>query len=303
MELRLRSPQDCIGDFTYNFYWQHKGDLLRPEDTIPSQSGTSVTYEDVVYALKNGHTVRIKGDVGKRLGTSMGVSLRYFGGSGCEIADTGAIIVDGNAGAYLGMSMLAGAIYVRGTVKEPLGNVVQVHSDLSGYKKFVSISWLLHNREEAHLCEPNEMRGDELILKDGILRCTVGARLRTHATIRICGDTGLSVGILMRKGRVIVEGSAGMNAGVRLMGGEICILGDAAEFLGVEMRRGRIFVRGKCSGYVGVNMQGGSIICRSGTKALAHEAPLNADDIKMLADFGISGILVLSYRKYVKKTT
>mgnify|MGYP000200336693 CR=1 FL=1 len=300
MELRLSEPQDCVGDFTYDFYWQHKGKRLRPEDRIPSQQGTSFSYKDVVEALKSGRTVRIRGDVGKRLGASMGVSLRYFGGTGGEIAETGSIVVDGNAGSYLGMSMLAGAIYVKGSVEEPLGNVVQVHSDMKGYKKFVSISWLLHHRGEGELCEPNEFVGNTLILRDGILRSTVAARCNTDAKVRICGDTGLSVGILMRRGRIIVEGSAGMNAGALLRGGEIVILGNAEEFVGVKMSAGRIFVRGSCKGYVGANMRGGSIICKSGTKAIppVREMPLSAEDFKLLAEFGISGILALTYRKY-----
>jgi len=47
-------------------------------------------------------------------------------------------------------------------------------------------------------------------------------------------------------------------------------------------------------------MRGGSIICKSGTKAIppVREMPLSAEDFKLLAEFGISGILTLTYRKY-----
>ena len=44
MELKLSSPQDCIGDFTYNFFWQHGGAKLNPTDTIPSQADIEVIY-------------------------------------------------------------------------------------------------------------------------------------------------------------------------------------------------------------------------------------------------------------------
>jgi len=82
MEFKLASPQACIGDFTYNFIWQQRGTKLNPTDAIPSQIGTSYSYEAVVEALKHGEDVRIKGDVGTRLGSSLGVDLVYFGGKG-----------------------------------------------------------------------------------------------------------------------------------------------------------------------------------------------------------------------------
>lgn len=47
--MELEEPVDCIADFTYNFYWQHKGKYLKPEDTIP---GTEYRYKDVVEHLK-----------------------------------------------------------------------------------------------------------------------------------------------------------------------------------------------------------------------------------------------------------
>ena len=127
MELNLSSPQDCVGDFTYNFIWQHKGERLKPADIIPSQNGTSYTYEEVVDALKNGEDVRIRGDAGKLLGSSLGVDLVFFGGNGKELPEVGSIIIDGNADSHLGLSMLAGAIYVRGEVQEfQLGKEVGV---------------------------------------------------------------------------------------------------------------------------------------------------------------------------------
>jgi len=302
MELKLTAPQDCIGDFTYNFFWQHGGAKLNPSDTIPSQLGTSYSYEDVVEALKNGEDVHIKGDVGKRLASSLGVDLVYFGGSGKELPGVGSIIVDGNAGSYPGMSLFSGAIYVKGKVEEPLGNVVQVKPDLEGYKKFASVTWLLHHPEEKEMegiLEPNVFKEGELFLADRILRSTLAARCRKEAKVHVKGDVGISVGILMRKGFVLVEGNAGMNAAALLNGGKIVILGDAAKFLGVEMRRGLVFVKGKCKGFVGAKMTDGRIICRR-TKPVqpVKEKALEREDLALLAEFGISGMITLNYGRY-----
>ena len=302
MELKLSSPQACIGDFTYNFLWQHRGAELNPSDVIPSQVGTSCSYEDVVEALKKGEYVHIKGDAGKRLGSSLGVDLVFFGGSGKELPEAGSIIVDGNAGSYLGMGMLSGAVYVKGEINEPLGNVVQVKSDLDGYKKFVSITWLLHHpgeKEAGSIQRPNEFKEGILVLSDRILRSTLAARCMKEAKVHVKGDVGISVGILMRKGFVLVEGNAGMNAAALLNGGKVVILGDAAEFLGVEMRKGLVFVKGGCKGYVGAEMTGGRLICRR-TKPVppVEEKALEKDDLVLLAEFGISGMLTMNYGRY-----
>jgi len=238
MELKLSSPQDCIGDFTYDFFWQHRGAKLNPADMIPSQLGTSHSYEDVVEALKKGEDVHIKGDAGKRLGSSLGVDLVFFGGSGNELPEVGSVIVDGNAGAYLGMGMLSGAVYVKSKVEEPLGNVVQVKSDLEGYKKFVSITWLLHHPEEKEMksiLEPNVFKEGELFLADRILRSTLAARCMKEAKVHV----------------------------------------------------------------IGAKMTGGRIICRR-TKPVppVEEKRLEKEDLVLLAEFGISGMLTMNYGRY-----
>ncbi|MBE0516402.1 MAG: hypothetical protein IBX41_03270 [Methanophagales archaeon] len=303
MELKLSLPQDCIGDFTYNFIWQHRGAKLNPTDVIPSQLGTRYSYEAVVEALKSGEDVHLKGDVGTRLGSSLGVDLVFFGGNGRELPEVGSMVVDGNAGSHLGLSMLSGALYIKGEVKEPLGNVVQVESDLEGYKKFVSLTWLLHHpgeQEQHTLREPNEFKdGGCLLLADRIVRNTLAARCRNEAAVHVKGDVGLSAGILMRKGLVVIEGNADMNAAALLNGGTVVVLGDAAEFLGVEMKRGVAFVKGNAKGYVGAKMTGGRILCRR-TKPIppVTERKLEKDDLALLARFNVSGMLTLNYGRY-----
>ena len=100
-------------------------------------------------------------------------------------------------------------------------------------------------------------------------------------------------------GSIIVDGNAGMNAAALLNGGKIVILGDAAEFLGVEMRKGLVFVEGNCKGFAGAKMVGGRIICRR-TKPVppVNEKALAKEDLALLAEFGISGMITLNYVRY-----
>lgn len=64
LEIELQEPVDCLCDFTYNFYWQHKGEKLDPEWKVP---GNSLTFGELVEHLKNGGDLKIKGNVGHRL--------------------------------------------------------------------------------------------------------------------------------------------------------------------------------------------------------------------------------------------
>jgi len=82
VNIELSHPVDCLCDFTYDFYWQHRGSRLTPSAVIPHQVGTSYTYQDIVFALQKGEDVIIKGNAGKRLGSSLGVDLRFFGEQG-----------------------------------------------------------------------------------------------------------------------------------------------------------------------------------------------------------------------------
>ncbi|HSO25996.1 MAG TPA: hypothetical protein VLR54_05170, partial [Methanobacteriaceae archaeon] len=126
MELELTEPVDCLCDFTYNFYWQHQGEKMDPDDKVP---GNDYTFREVVEHLKMGHSIKIKGNVGHRACSSMGVNLQYFGGDGGDI-DVGKVIIDGDVDSRMGISMARGSIYVKGNVKEPFGNLIQVKSDI-----------------------------------------------------------------------------------------------------------------------------------------------------------------------------
>ena len=132
LEIEVSEPVDCLGDFTFNFHWQHKGEKLDPSWKIP---GNDLTFGEVVKHLKNKGNIRINGNAGHRLASSMGVDLQYFRGTGKDVP-VGDIYVEGNIDTRMGISMTRGSIYVKGRVKEPMGNLVEVRSDVNGYRQF-----------------------------------------------------------------------------------------------------------------------------------------------------------------------
>lgn len=251
------SGQGCLCDFTFDFYWQHQGSRLDPDETLGG-----VSFRQMVEALKIGETVKINGDVGSRLGSSLGVDLAKFGGNGGPLLKTGKIVVDGDVGSRMGISMLRGAIYVSGKVEPPLGNIVEVQTDLTGYRKYISITDALENR--LPVLEPNYCSERGIIVADGILRDTVGARNAAGREIRIKGDAGMSTGILLRSGLINVLGSADRNTGVLMKGGRIVIRGNCKDFTGEEMRGGEIFVGESAGNFACAKMLGGAIFAMKG---------------------------------------
>ncbi len=297
MHIELIQPVDCLCDFTYDFYWQHKGERLSPSGIIPHQKGTSYTYEDLVSCLKRGEDVYIKGNVGRRLGSSLGVDLKFFGGTGRPI-DVGSIIVDGDIDTRMGISMVSGAIYVNGSVKQPTGNVIEVKSDRAGYRKFMSVTGLLHGGLKEEILPPNVLSGDDLFLKDGIIRDTIAARLDADKTVTVEGDAGMSTGILMRRGFVRVEGDAGMNTGVLMREGVVTV-NNTGEFAGAYMKGGILIIRGKAKGFVGANMKGGIIFYRG--EAMLPASALDESDIRMLIrHLDISKVEAMMFRKFLR---
>ncbi len=240
--------------------------------------------------------MHIKGDAGKRLGSSLGVDLKFFGGTG-KAVKTGSIIVDGNVGTRMGISMVSGAIYVKGTIEQPLGNVIEVESDCPGYHKYKSITGILHEDLREALVLPNVLTGNCLLIKDGLVRDTIAARLDSDMKVIVEGDAGMSTGILMRRGTVHVRGDTGMNTGVLLEGGTLAV-GGAGEFAGAYMRGGTLIVSGKSKGYVGANMRGGTVFLKG--KAMGKSVPPDGGDIRMLEKLlDISRGEAMMFRKYI----
>lgn len=254
--LRIRaSGEKCLADSTFDFYWQHQGTRLDPDGTVDG-----ISLRQIVQALRQGETVKISGDVGSRLGSSLGVDLVRLGGKGGPVEGTGCLVVDGSAGSRLGISMLRGAIYVSGRIEEPLGNVIETDSDLAGYRKFVSITEALEKGWE--VLEPNHLQGQDLFIEDGIIRDTLGARNPTARTIHLDGDAGMSTGILMRSGLIDVEGCAGENTAVLMQGGRMVVRGKTGDFTGAEMAGGEVFIEGDAGSFSCARMRGGAIYAR-----------------------------------------
>ncbi|HOT06425.1 MAG: Molybdenum-containing formylmethanofuran dehydrogenase 1 subunit C [Methanosaeta sp. PtaB.Bin039] len=286
------SKESCLCDFTFDFYWQHQGKRLNPDQKVDGYSR-----REMVDALRRGESVRIHGDVGSRLGCSMGVDLMRFGGSGGPV-DVGAVIVDGDAGSRLGISMIRGAIYLAGQAQEPLGNVVEVDSDLTGYRKYVSITDLLAGGP-AGLLVPNRLEGGTLMLADGILRETIAARSASACRVSVMGDAGMSAGILMQDGVLDIDGDCGQNTGVLLRGGRIVVRGRTGDFTGAEMRGGTILVEGSAGGFACARMKGGVILARDGKPVppARISQPSPPEQRLICTALGLSPIQAMMYRR------
>ncbi|XRP97679.1 hypothetical protein ACO3UB_03985 [Methanocaldococcus sp. 16A] len=287
LTLELNSKVDCLCDFTYNFIWQSK---FNPETKIKD----NISFKTLVEHLKNGGIIYIKGDVGKRFCSSMGVDLKYFGGSGGRIK-VGTVIVDGDVDTRFGISMLSGTVYIneKNNIKEPMGNIIEVESDIKGYRKFISITEFVEYRyRDEKLLKPNKFDKNKGILEinDKIKRDTVGARLNEDKTIVVNGDVDLSTGILMKNGKVIVNGNAGKNTGAVLNGGTVIINGDTNDFTGFEMKNGVIVVDGYAGKYLGAKKKGGIIYARDGKEVPpTKKYDLDREDIKFLKSLGYTG--------------
>ncbi len=186
MELELTERVDNLCDYTYNFTWQNN--KLRPENTIPSQKGTKYTFKDLVDELRKGGEVRIIGSAWKRLGYSMGVDSKHFGGTGAP-ERAGELYIDGDVASEMGMGMASGAIYVKGSIEEPLGNVVEVGSGEQGYRKFRSITEILCNGLGKDILVRNnyDEQKKHLLLDDGVLRGTIAARCDCEVSVKVEG--------------------------------------------------------------------------------------------------------------------
>jgi len=251
-----------------------------------------------VVALKQGDAVRIRGDVGGRLGSSLGVDLASFGGTGGPIENAGSITVDGDVGPRAGISMLRGSIFVSGSVAEPLGNVIEVESERTGYRKYVSITEVLERG--GRVLSPNLHDEGELVLRDGHLRETLASRSRSEKVLRVEGDAGMSAGILMRSGLLEIRGDAGRNAGVLMRGGRLIVRGRCDDFTAAEMTGGEIFVEGDAGGYICTKMTGGAVYAPKGKPIPPAKAQqLKGDEAGLVSKvLGVNSFQAMMYKKF-----
>lgn len=299
MLLTIKERVDNLCDYTYNFTWQ--SNKIRPDTVIPYQEGTKYTYRDLVDELRRGGEVRISGNAGKRLGYSMGVDLRHFGGSGIP-EKAGSLFIDGDASEEMGMGMVSGVIFVKGNVKEPLGNLVEVESNETGYRKFRSITDILCNGQGKDTIIHNtyDERKKHLLLDDGALRGTVAARCNCDGLVTVVGNVYNGTGLLMQKGVVHVTGDAGMNTGAHLDGGAVMVDGTAGEFAGAYMKKGNLIMK-DAKGFAGANMIDGTIFAKKKIKTAppVEELKMTQTDAKLLMKLlDIRDIEALSFIKY-----
>lgn len=297
LKIRILEPIDNLCDYTFNFCWNDS--KLQPEDVIPSQEGTAFTYADLVAELRAGKDVQIDGNAGKRLTYGMGTDLKHLGGTG-GTEKAGNVFVEGDIGPEAGMGMVSGSLYVKGNIAEPLGNILEVTSDVDGYRKFRSITDILANGPGKDTLKANSLTETTLKLNDGVLRGTIGARGNWQGTILVEGDVYNGTGVLMQQGTIIINGNAGMNTGSHLDGGTVIVRGNVGEFSGAYMKGGKlIFMSAK--GYVGAGMTGGAIYSKkkASTSPPAAKAGMEKEDIEFIRKAMETGrVESMLYNKY-----
>jgi len=301
IEIEFCAEVDHLCDYTFNFYWHNKN--LEPDSVIPQQKDTKFTYQDLVDELISGGEIHIKGNAGKNFAYSMGADLQHFGGTG-GIEKAGIIFLDGNAGPETGMGMVAGTLYISGNIEYPLGNIAEMVSDISGYRKFRSITDILCNGTGRDKLMDNDLNEAErtLVLSDGILRGTVAARCPCDAKVIIEGDAYNGTGLLAKEATVIVNGNAGMNTGSHLNGGTVVVHGNVGEFSGAYMKDGKLIFLA-AGGFIGAGMEGGSIYSKSKAKTSppAERTRMKGEDSSLIRKLMDSGrVESMLYNKYEK---
>ncbi|WP_406658047.1 formylmethanofuran dehydrogenase [Methanolobus sp. ZRKC2] len=299
INIELKETADYLCDYTFNFHWHNQ--TIDPGDKIPFQENTRYSYSEIVEALKAGDDIHIKGDVGKNFAYSMGADLRHFGGSG-DAEKAGNIFVDGNIGPEAAMGMVSGSLYASGEIEEPFGNIIEVLSDIEGYRKFRSITDIACNGPGNDTLVSNEYNSSDrtLILNDGLLRGTIGARCYNPVKIIVENDTHNGTGVLMKGGTVIVHGNAGMNTGSHLYGGKVAIHGSVGEFAGAYMKAG-VLAFHEAKGFIGAGMAGGSIYSKKKAKTSSPAAKVKMkgeDSALMRKLMGAGRVESMLYNKY-----
>ena len=134
-----------------------------------------------------------------------------------EKMSSGEIVVEGDAGMYVGVEMKGGKIVVNGNAD----------------------SWAGQN-----------MKGGELIIK-GDAKDYVGSAYRgdwrgmSGGTIIVEGNVGNEIGEYMKGGLIHIKGNAGLMPGIHQSGGIIIIDGDVEARAGGEMIKGAVVINGK----------------------------------------------------------
>ncbi|CAG1022655.1 formylmethanofuran dehydrogenase subunit C [Patescibacteria group bacterium] len=126
----------------------------------------------------------------------------------------GKILVEGDAGAYLGMGMKSGEIKVSGNA-----GLFAACEMKNGYLEIAGdVGDLLG---AAQVGNKNGMKGGLVLVK---------------------GNAGERVGDHLRRGTILIEGNAGDYCGSRMIAGTIAVMGTTGRYLGYAMRRGTLLL-------------------------------------------------------------
>jgi formylmethanofuran dehydrogenase subunit C len=170
---------------------------------IELQSGKRKIRVDELFKISGSDTqqIVIKNSFGK---------LDFIG----KELDGGSILVEGDAGAYLGLGMKSGEIGVTGNVG--------IYAACEMKKGFIVIGGNAGDFLGAAL------PGNKMGMKGG--------------TVLIKGNVGERAGDHMRRGNILIEGNAGDYCGSRMTAGTIAVMGKTGRYLGYAMRRGTLLL-------------------------------------------------------------
>jgi formylmethanofuran dehydrogenase subunit C len=126
----------------------------------------------------------------------------------------GSIVVEGDAGAYLGLGMAGGEIRVSGNAGifaacEMKKGMITVAGDVGDFLGAA-------------------LPGNKMGMKGG--------------TVLVKGNAGERIGDHMRRGNILIEGNAGDYCGSRMTAGTIAVMGQTGRYLGYAMRRGTLLL-------------------------------------------------------------
>jgi formylmethanofuran dehydrogenase subunit C len=143
-------------------------------------------------------------------------------GSGCDMLDRigagmteGRVIIQGDAGAYVGVDMIGGTVEVQGSVGAYAGT---------------------------------GMRGGRIQISGNAGDFLAGAIPGEHrgmlgGTVLVGGNAGDRAGDRLRRGVVLIEGNAGDYCASRMVAGTIAVWGGVGSFPGLAMRRGTLLLQ------------------------------------------------------------
>jgi len=130
-----------------------------------------------------------------------------------ELTD-GVMTVEGEAGAYFGMSMKSGELTAKGNVGLYAGCEMK--------------NGLLTINGNAGDFLGAALPGNKQGMKGG--------------TILVKGNVGQRAGDHMRRGNLLIEGNAGDYCGSRMIAGTIAVMGTTGRYLGYAMQRGTLLL-------------------------------------------------------------